>query len=213
MTKVNRNLRTFIRMMHCSTLVIHHSGKSETAGLRGASAIKNDADSVILMEALGEEQFRMTVQKIKGRKIPDPWFFKQKVIDFDVKNNLDELDTGYVLEITGIVPSAKTIERRSREQIMLDVLQNEELQNELGEVKTGDWQKAIKGLVTYHELNLIKKIWEKSGRIQVRRGDHAKGEHNSAQFYKYVDVETELVDELSEEAQQQRGDEIFIEEL
>ncbi len=195
MTRVNRNLRTFIRVMKCSTLVIHHSGKSEAAGLRGASAIKNDADSVILMEALGEEKFRMTVQKIKGRKIPEPWFFQQKVIDFDVKNNLDEVEQGYVLEMIGVVPSAKTIERRTKEQIMLDALQDKELQNEFGEVKTGDWEKAVAEHVTSHEFYKFKEMWELSGRIWMRKGNPAKGEHNRAQFYKYVDVEAELLDD------------------
>jgi hypothetical protein len=124
MTVVGRAMRDLERAFGCTTLIVHHSGKDPSKGMRGASDLRNSADVVMRMESVEDGAFyKLTCEKMKGCKRPErPLYFTQKIIELDTKNNFGDAETGYILQYVA-TPVLNTDDKCK--QIMVSLLKTE----------------------------------------------------------------------------------------
>jgi hypothetical protein len=203
MIQVGRYMRKIQNELHCSTMIITHTGHNPDR-LRGASDMTRSADVVWKMEYdIGNDLYMLYVKKLKGQSRPkDVMRFKQEVIALPTKDNFGAFETGYVLKRDTSAAAAQA-------QVIHDATQDAKMAvlNSLdkhGTMQNKDLSAACS------ELGIGRKRYEdardwlvKEGYVRCRKGDPDKNESYKSNFY---DLTTASIDYLNDDTDPFAGD-------
>ena len=155
----NTDMRAFMdfadKLSHiCTTLVIHHKGKSDFTEFRGASIIKDRADNFFVMDRHGE------IRIVKNRSGK----YKNQCILFDF------IDDGQSIKLCSKDYELKEFEpKKGISQIIFDNLEDGMNQTQLFEKMRSNGVRFVN--------EEVRKILKSSTKIEIRKGP------NNASFY------------------------------
>jgi len=85
--------------LNTKVLLVHHSGKDKTKGMRGGSALPGGVDTTFEATAAGNKVCKLTVRKQKDGEDGQEYFYKLTVVDLGIKDLKGNAITSLVPEL------------------------------------------------------------------------------------------------------------------
>jgi hypothetical protein len=122
MSGVIRKAKLITEQLNSTVLIIHHSGKDESRGMRGSSSLKASMDTIIFVKKDSNGNFEWTLEKSKDSECGIRYGYRLETLELDVYG---EVETTCTVEKLGeILEKSKNIKLTSKQIRVLNLLKD-----------------------------------------------------------------------------------------